>query len=113
MHAGHDKINREEEFGFLRVDRDLLAVVVEGVGELERCAGYVMAFEFFVVLETLDHEKGQAQQDGDNEVADQQFALAHLRAFTAKTTVTELTIRTAVLKAPILMLSCWLAAAKR
>jgi len=63
-----------------------------------------MAFEFFVVLETLDHEKGQAQQTVTTSSRPAVWRLPTSAAFTPNT-VTELTIRTAVLKAPILMLT--------
>src|ERR1039458_5637457 len=81
MHAGHDEIEGEKELGFLRVDLDLLAVVVEGVRELERGAGYVVLLEFFAILETLDRQEGHAEQYGNNEVADKHFAAASLRRF--------------------------------
>jgi hypothetical protein len=35
VHSGHREIEREKEFGFLRIDRDLLAVVIEGIGKVE------------------------------------------------------------------------------
>src|SRR5450759_1850862 len=81
VHAGHRKIKREKQLSFLRVHRDLLAVVVKGVGELEGGAGYVVLLEFFVVLETLDHQEGHAEQYGNDEVADKNFAAACLCCF--------------------------------
>src|ERR1019366_10352347 len=57
MHAGHDEIEGEKELGFLRVDRDLFAVVVERVGELEGRARHVVLLEFFAILETLRSEE--------------------------------------------------------
>src|SRR5450631_1615518 len=81
VHSGHREIEGKKELGFLRVDRNLLAVVVEGVRELESRSGYVVLLEFFAVLETLDDEEGHAEQYGNDEVADQHFSLARLRRF--------------------------------
>src|SRR5580700_11775573 len=41
----------------------------------------MVLLEFLFVLEALDYEKGHAEQHGNNEVANQQFAFAGLRCF--------------------------------
>ena len=81
VHAGHGEIEGEKELGFLRVHWYLLAVVVEGVGELEGRARHVVLLEFFAILETLDRQKCHTEQYGNDEVADKNFAAAGLRRF--------------------------------
>src|SRR5271155_3804029 len=49
MHASHREIERKKQFRFLRVDRDLLAVVVELVSEVKGRSRDVMLLEFFRV----------------------------------------------------------------
>ena len=81
VHAGHDEVEGEKKLGFLRVDRDLLTVVVELVCKVERRSGHMVLLEFLFVLETLDDEEGHPQQYRNNEIADQHFALARFRRF--------------------------------
>src|SRR5208337_1204380 len=79
MHAGHGEIEGEKKLGFVRRDRDLLAVVVKGIRELKRWPWYVVLLEFLGVLETFDHEEGHTEQHSNDEIANQHLALARLR----------------------------------
>src|SRR5271157_4112402 len=69
MHAGHREIEGEKKLGFIRVDWNLLAVVIKCICELERWTWHVMLLEFLRVLEAFDHEKGHAEQHGHHEVS--------------------------------------------
>ena len=53
VHAGHGEIEREEQFGFFRIDRNLLAVVVKRVREGKGGSGDVVLLKFFRVLDRL------------------------------------------------------------